>query len=134
MRNCDVRLMLSKVIKKPRKGGQKREQLERSLRREVSVMQRLRHPNVVTLWEVINDPRSRKARPSSATGQIVAKLYQWWKRKNRVFLVVLLCCGSGHVVTPTKHFASLRARLLCEAAHKAMTHCTVALPALCIFH
>ncbi|CAM9524304.1 unnamed protein product, partial [Ectocarpus sp. 8 AP-2014] len=49
-----------KVITKPRRGGQKRELLERTLRREVSVMQMLRHPNVVTLWEVIDDPRSRK--------------------------------------------------------------------------
>lgn len=49
-----------KVITKPKRGGQKRELLERSLRREVSVMQILKHPNVVTLWEVIDNPRSRK--------------------------------------------------------------------------
>ncbi|CAB1110112.1 unnamed protein product [Ectocarpus sp. CCAP 1310/34] len=49
-----------KVITKSRRGGQKRELLERTLRREVSVMKILRHPNVVTLWEVIDDPRSRK--------------------------------------------------------------------------
>eukprot|EP00752_Nemacystus_decipiens_P001573 g1534.t1 len=49
-----------KVITKPKRGGQKREHLERSLRREVSVMQMLKHPNVVTLWEVIDNPRSRK--------------------------------------------------------------------------
>lgn len=49
-----------KIINKPRKGGPKLKSFEQSLRREVSVMKVLRHPNVVTLWEVINDPRSRK--------------------------------------------------------------------------
>lgn len=60
--SCRTCASTQKVMKKHRKGGQKREHLERSLRREVSVMQMLRHPNVVTLWEVINDPRSKKVR------------------------------------------------------------------------
>ncbi|CAN0470523.1 unnamed protein product, partial [Laminaria digitata] len=44
---------------RPRKGRRK-EHLESSLKREVSVMKRIRHPNIVTLWEAISDPRSRK--------------------------------------------------------------------------
>lgn len=48
-----------KVMTRPRKGRRK-EHLESSLKREVSVMKRIRHPNIVTLWEAISDPRSRK--------------------------------------------------------------------------
>lgn len=61
-------------MKKPGKGGQRREHLERSLRREVSVMQMLRHPNVVTLWEVINDPRSRKVSLTAHLNQPITAL------------------------------------------------------------
>lgn len=57
---------MRQVITKPSKGGQKRESLERSLKREISVMKMLRHPNVVTVWEVINDPRSRKVQRAVA--------------------------------------------------------------------
>lgn len=52
--------MYVKIINKPSKSGPKLKTFEQSLRREVSVMKVLRHPNVVTLWEVINDRRSRK--------------------------------------------------------------------------
>lgn len=46
---------------RPRKGRRK-EHLESSLKREVSVMKRIRHPNIVALWEAISDPRSRKVK------------------------------------------------------------------------
>ncbi|CAM9759238.1 unnamed protein product, partial [Scytosiphon promiscuus] len=49
-----------KVITKPRRRGHKRDLLERNLMREVAVMKFLRHPNVVTLREFIDDPRSHK--------------------------------------------------------------------------
>ncbi|CAM9866108.1 unnamed protein product, partial [Hapterophycus canaliculatus] len=49
-----------KVITKPRRCGQKRDLLERNIRREVAVMRMLRHPNIVTLREFIDDPRSHK--------------------------------------------------------------------------
>ncbi|CAM9744787.1 unnamed protein product, partial [Discosporangium mesarthrocarpum] len=40
-----------KVINKARKGP-RRDRLRESFRREVAVMKKLRHPNIVTLWEV----------------------------------------------------------------------------------
>lgn len=58
--------LCAKIINKPSKGGHKLKNFEQSLKREVSVMKVLRHPNVVTLWEVINDPRSRKVGRASS--------------------------------------------------------------------
>ncbi|CAM9405735.1 unnamed protein product, partial [Phaeothamnion confervicola] len=48
-----------KVLDK-KKRGHRREQLAKSLRREVAAMKKLRHPNIVTLWEVIDDPRAQQ--------------------------------------------------------------------------
>ncbi|CAM9764369.1 unnamed protein product, partial [Choristocarpus tenellus] len=48
-----------KVINKA-KNGPRSDRLRESLQREVEVMKKLRHPNLVTLWEVIDDPRAQK--------------------------------------------------------------------------
>ncbi|CAM9345621.1 unnamed protein product, partial [Phaeothamnion confervicola] len=49
------------AMKASQEGGSHRgEQLAESLRREVAAMKKLRHPNIVTLWEVIDDPRAQK--------------------------------------------------------------------------
>lgn len=49
-----------KVIQRKRKGQRPGQHLAETLRREVAVMKKLRHPNIVTLWEVIDDPRAQQ--------------------------------------------------------------------------
>ncbi|CAM9287406.1 unnamed protein product [Chrysoparadoxa australica] len=50
-----------KVIDRRRKRQHsKGKRLHESLRREVAAMKKLRHPNIVTLWEVIDDPKALK--------------------------------------------------------------------------
>ncbi len=49
-----------KILNKGRKHSKIKCQLPKILRREVAVMKRLRHPNIVTLWEVIDDPNSHQ--------------------------------------------------------------------------
>lgn len=60
---------------RPRKGRRK-EHLESSLKREVSVMKRIRHPNIVTLWEAISDPRSRKVNYIQCVKTCIQFVYQ----------------------------------------------------------
>ncbi|CAM9851885.1 unnamed protein product, partial [Discosporangium mesarthrocarpum] len=47
-----------KVVDKKKRWS--KEFIAESLRREVAVMKKLRHPNIVTLWEVIDDPKSQQ--------------------------------------------------------------------------
>lgn len=49
-----------KVIQRKRKGQRPGQRLAETIRREVAVMKKLRHPNIVTLWEVIDDPRAQQ--------------------------------------------------------------------------
>lgn len=53
--------VLSKYKRSPGlAGGPGNPFLMESLRREVAVMKKLRHPNIVTLLEVINDPKAEQ--------------------------------------------------------------------------
>lgn len=49
-----------KVIDKRRRSQRAGQHLAETLRREVAVMKKLRHPNIVTLREVIDDPRAQQ--------------------------------------------------------------------------
>lgn len=56
-----------KVMDKRKRGfrrgqgtGPGHDRLAESLRREVAVMKKLRHANIVTLWEVIDDPKAQQ--------------------------------------------------------------------------
>lgn len=40
--------------------GQGDDRVAETLRREVAIMKKLRHPNIVTLREVIDDPKARQ--------------------------------------------------------------------------
>ena len=42
------------------RGQETQHRLVDTLRREVAIMKKLRHPNVVALWEVIDDPKAQK--------------------------------------------------------------------------
>ncbi|CAN0050218.1 unnamed protein product, partial [Sphacelaria rigidula] len=49
-----------KVIQRRKRAQRPGQHLAETLRREVAVMKKLRHPNIVTLWEVIDDPRAQQ--------------------------------------------------------------------------
>ncbi len=53
-------LYAMKILNKGRKHSKVKCQLTSTLRHEVAVMKRLRHPNIVTLWEVIDDPNAHQ--------------------------------------------------------------------------
>lgn len=42
------------------RGQEAQHRLVDTLRREVAIMKKLRHPNLVTLWEVIDDPKAQQ--------------------------------------------------------------------------
>ncbi|KAG5175101.1 hypothetical protein JKP88DRAFT_339491 [Tribonema minus] len=52
--SCDISVL--KVLNKKQRGKRGTQMLE-SLRREVAALKKMRHPNIVTLLEVINDPK-----------------------------------------------------------------------------
>ncbi len=53
-------LYAMKILNKGRKHSKVKCHLTSTLRHEVAVMKRLRHPNIVTLWEVIDDPNAHQ--------------------------------------------------------------------------
>ncbi len=60
-RHLDTQNMYAmKILNKGRKNSRVKCQLPKTLRHEVTVMKRLRHPNIVTLWEVIDDPNAHQ--------------------------------------------------------------------------
>ncbi len=60
-RHLDTQKMYAmKILNKGRKNSKVKCQLPKTLRHEVAVMKRLRHPNIVTLWEVIDDPNAHQ--------------------------------------------------------------------------
>lgn len=60
LRACRFQQYAMKVMDKRRRGQRAGQHLAETLRREVAVMKKLRHPNIVTLREVIDDPKAQQ--------------------------------------------------------------------------
>lgn len=58
-----------KVMDKRKRGQRLDRHLADTLRREVAVMKKLRHANIVTLWEVIDDPRAQQLYMIQVSGE-----------------------------------------------------------------
>lgn len=85
MKVMDKRRRGSSNIRSRQGGGQGAQQnhLAETLRREVAVMKKLRHPNIVTLWEVIDDPKAQQLYMIQASEHGA----RWWGREGFSFVV-----------------------------------------------